>query len=474
VPYPLLAALTGEVDLELCRDVHTRLVSGALALRDRPRDSARLDPERGLVLALDPRREVLAELARERVPELDFGAALERPGRSARALRPLFEAALGPLDELPEDRWALSAAGPFVLGVFAGADTVQYAAFDTAALCSALSSPPADRTDAAGGSGIAVTVRTADAPPLEMLAGPRALPFAGLFATADAPGLAAEVRREQRRIQWLRGGLVLLAVLVATSGLVVARNVRREARLAALRSTFVASVSHDLRTPLAALSLLIENLEHGRVATEAARTRYYGALRQEAERLRRMVEDLLDAARVERGRGPRVEPSATALGPYLDALEQALAERATTAGARLSLTREALPALAHIDAEAVRRALWNLCENALRHGRSEVESADISVFVRGDAEALTFEVRDRGPGVPARHREAIFAPFERLVDRRARRALATDTGTGLGLSIVRAIARAHGGDVVCVPPPDGRGARFVLHITTGPLPEDVA
>jgi signal transduction histidine kinase len=331
-----------------------------------------------------------------------------------------------------------------------------------------LSTGPPNGAAADGGPDLAVLrvagTRAALTDDVLRLLGPVELAGAGLHYDVVAPDLAREVRRERRRLLALRGGLAGLGVFVALAGILSARALARERRLARLRSTFVASVSHDLRTPLASILLLVENLEHGRVATEAARTKYHGALRQEAERLRRMVEDLLDASRVERGDGPRIAPAPVALAPFLEELEAAFVERATRDGARVSWTREAMPTQLVLDADAVRRAAWNLFENALRHGHRAHETADIRIAVSCDGDTLTFDVADRGPGVPARHREAIFRPFERAREPRhtAERGATLDYGTGLGLAIVRAIARAHGGEVELV---DGDvGARFRLTV----------
>jgi signal transduction histidine kinase len=311
----------------------------------------------------------------------------------------------------------------------------------------------------------------ASAPPLaadtdarHVLAGPEPLGSSGLVYVVTSSSLDAELTRERRRLFAVRGGLVGLGLLIAATAALASRALAREQRLGELRSTFVASVSHDLRTPLASILLLVDNLQHGRIATEVARERYYGSLRQETERLRRMVEDLLDASRVERGQGPRVARAATDTATFFAELERAFVERAALVDARVAVTREALPAVLHIDADAVRRAAWNLFENALRHGKHPGAAADVRVLVRSESGALTIEVADSGPGVPARHREAIFAPFERLVDRGARSDIADDTGTGLGLAIVRAIARAHGGDARLIDTADAAGACFRITI----------
>jgi len=482
VPYRLLASLAGPVDAELTQEVQVALVAGTLA-RPTARDEIGLDSLNGMRIVEDPTLAALHAAASVRAPELDWDAAFGRPERFARAVTTwLHDSADTRVSALSIGVWTfvapreLGAASEVLCAVQRNESTVHVLATTRARLAATLEDQRAARASARVARLCEVHIRTT--PPFDVgtehvLAGPEALGASGLAFVVTSASLDTELARERRRLLAVRGGLVGLGLLIAAAALLATRALAREQRLAELRTTFVASVSHDLRTPLASILLLVDNLQHGRVATEVARERYYGSLRQETERLRRMVEDLLDASRVERGQGPRVTRIATDTATFLDELEQALVERAALIGAQVAVTREALPSVVHIDADAVRRAVWNLFENALRHGRRAGVSADVRVHVRSDTVAMVVDVADSGPGVPARHREAIFAPFERLVDRRAQRGqqrdLADDTGTGLGLAIVRAIARAHGGDAELVAPGDGRGdavgARFRLTVS---------
>lgn len=478
VPYALLAALAGSVDGELLADLWDRLARRELPFAPEP---ARVHfVEGSLGTSFGPRDEALVRALSDRAPDLDWERALGLDGAVAAALL----AAVPALGDGPEGRWrwlpwpeapADGQVSPWVLAQRVEGAQMTVLALARADLAAAVSARAAADV---GGDGAAradlFELRIApDAarltPEVARILGPEPLGEAGLVFDLLAPHLAREIAAERRRLVAVRAGLVGLGVLVALAAVLSARALARERRLAELRSTFVAGVSHDLRTPLASILLLVENLERGAIATDAARRRYHGALRQEAERLLRMVNDLLDASRVERGAGPRIAAAPVAMGPFLDELEHALAERAAQAGASLGFSRHTLPREWMLDADAVRRAVWNLFENALRHGRSADGSARVEIEVHAVDAGLCIEVRDRGPGIPARHRESVFRPFVRGVDTRRSSSTMDDLGTGLGLSIVRAIARAHGGDAQVLP--SQSGAHLWLLVGTSPVDE---
>jgi len=209
----------------------------------------------------------------------------------------------------------------------------------------------------------------------------------------------------------LRAGLLALAVLIAAAGLFARRALVRERALADLRAGFVANVSHELRTPLASILLMAENLEQGRVP-EQARGRYHALLRAEARRLRRLVDDVLDFSRLERGREPALAIEPLAVAELRDAIERDARELAGAGGARLTLAAAgpAPPEQLDGDLEALRRAALNLVDNARKHSGTP----DIELSFEGDgAGGLVVAVRDRGRGVPRGVRERIFRPYER-------------------------------------------------------------
>jgi signal transduction histidine kinase len=248
----------------------------------------------------------------------------------------------------------------------------------------------------------------------------------------------ALVRSESRRIQILRGALLLMSVFAAGAGVSTFRALRRERKLTDLKSSFVASVSHELRTPVASILLMAENLELDRVADAGAQKRYHGLIRREAMRLRRLVDDVLDFSRLERGRGLDIEREETALDEWMGDLCGEIEDWARRLGVEVSFAATDLGATAAIDREALRRAVFNLLDNAHKHGAGT--PVRFEAFCRGDELALT--IADGGPGIEPARRDEVFQPFARL-----REGNGHATGTGLGLAIVREIAEAHGGTV---------------------------
>jgi len=277
-------------------------------------------------------------------------------------------------------------------------------------------------------------------------------PLAFALRHADPGRVTSAVAQRQTR---LRAAIRVLALFSAAAGVATFRALVRERRAAATKSAFVANVSHELRTPIASILLLAENLERGKIGEENERRRYHGLIRREAERLRGLVEDVLDLARLERGEAPPWRRAPVATRALVAELEQAARERVAAAGGALDVTTRALSDEIEVDAEAVRRALLNLIENALLHSGS----LELELSVAGDgAGGLVLALRDHGRGVPPEARARIFEPFERLehVD--------AAPGTGLGLAIVREVALAHGGSARVRAPESGPGAVFELHL----------
>ncbi len=266
------------------------------------------------------------------------------------------------------------------------------------------------------------------------------------------------VRRSAAKQKLLRAALLVLALLSAAAGVATFRALRRERTLATLKTDFVANVSHELRTPLASILLLSENLEAGRVTSEADKSRYHTLIRREALRLRRLVDDVLDFSRLERGKRIDIRREPLRVDPWLERACEELAEWAREHSLELGIERSATEAEAEIDAEALRRALLNLLDNARKHsGGTKVELAALR-----EGRELVLRVRDHGRGISAEDRERVFEPFMRLSNGDA-------PGAGLGLSIVREIAREHGGTVRALDPASGPGIVFEMRI---PLAEE--
>jgi signal transduction histidine kinase len=226
------------------------------------------------------------------------------------------------------------------------------------------------------------------------------------------------------------------------------------------RRRLIAAVSHDLRTPLASLRLLVDAVEDG-VATGETRTRYLREMRTHVAALSVLIDDLFELSRLEAGEISwsmhQVELGGL-VSETVAALRAQAQERGVTVAAELPVDGEALSA--HANAEKVQRVLFNLIVNAIRH-----TPADGSVVVRarpaaGGAGLVEVEVVDDGTGVPAQERERVFEPFYRGGEDGAAR---SSDGAGLGLAISRAIVEAHGGRIWLEPAaPRGTRVRFTL------------
>jgi two-component system phosphate regulon sensor histidine kinase PhoR len=246
----------------------------------------------------------------------------------------------------------------------------------------------------------------------------------------------------QTRRQW-ELGLVTLSCAVILAGMVtILLTAEKERKVSRLKSDFVANVSHELKTPLALVRMFGEMLQSGRVTSEEKRQEYLEIIVRESERLSALIENVLDFARVERGRGAYDMRE----GDVGEAVEKAAAVyryRAEREGVELEVEVE--PNLAaSIDERAIQLALINLLDNALKYGRGGKRIRVIARRRRSQPTLAEVGVIDEGPGVPPEVRERIF---ERFVRGPARDDDAVDRprGSGIGLALVLHIAESHGG-----------------------------
>lgn len=221
---------------------------------------------------------------------------------------------------------------------------------------------------------------------------------------------------------------------------------------------FLVDAAHELRTPIAGIQVAAEQLVNSanqHDADPAARGQYRRAslLLSDARRAGRLVADMLDLSRIDAGLP--LDRQLTDLAALVDAEVQRTAMLAPQA----MVTRTGPDALAAVvDSTRVEQILSNLLDNARRH---TPEGGSITVDLSADRGVAEMTVTDTGPGVPDDERERIFERLVRLDAARAR----DYGGAGLGLPIARALARAHGGELVCLPH-DG-GARFRLTLPLG-------
>jgi signal transduction histidine kinase len=276
-----------------------------------------------------------------------------------------------------------------------------------------------------------------------------------LYVSSDGTAVSTSPRRQLLMLVFVIVALVLLA-----GWYFILRAITRERRVARLQNDFVAAVSHEFRSPLTALSHIAEMLATDRLHSESDRRESFQLLVRETDRLRRLVEGLLDFGRFQAGAAAlRLERLDAAQLVRSTAAE--FQERVAREGYSVEVTEAVGEVYVHADREALSRALWNLLDNAVKYSP---ECRTVWVDVALDNDDVSIVVRDQGLGIPVYEQREIFDRFVRGADSKARRI----KGTGIGLAMVRDIVAAHGGEVHVASEP-GRGSRFtmVLHPAGG-------
>jgi two-component system sensor histidine kinase SenX3 len=225
-------------------------------------------------------------------------------------------------------------------------------------------------------------------------------------------------------------------------------------RLDAMRRDFVANISHELRTPMGALSLLAETLA-GETDPEVA-SRLAARVQAESIRLSDIMDDLLELSRIESDEASERAP-VSVQHIISDALSRVLP---IAEGKQVSI-ETVLPAfnlVVNADRRQLTTAVYNLLDNAVKYSQAD---RLVRVSTRLAGACVEMEVRDQGPGIPLRHQERIFERFYQVDRSRTR----TGGGVGLGLAIVRHVANNHGGEVR-VESTEGEGSSFTLAIPT--------
>ena len=256
--------------------------------------------------------------------------------------------------------------------------------------------------------------------------------------------------------------MIVLAVAMGLGVFLVAGAAAREVRVAELKSNFVASVSHDLKTPLALIQLFAETLELGRVRTPERAQEYYRIINGESKKLTRLIENILDFSRMEAGLRPyRMEPA-----DLSESLNKVLARMETQfSQGNFTITPKIEPDLPRIlaDEGAAEQAIENLLANAMKYSG---DAKSIEIEARRVNGHIVVSVTDHGIGISRREQGRIFRKFYRV----QRELGGGPQGTGLGLAIVDHTMRGHGGFVRVESEPE-RGSTFSLHF---PIPSENA
>ncbi len=264
-----------------------------------------------------------------------------------------------------------------------------------------------------------------------------------------------EVREDEFEIRIRRRPLVYVRARVAplSHGLMLALVEDRtsEQRVEALRRDFVANVSHELKTPIGAISLLAEAVSEARDDPEAV-DRFAGRMQTEGERLTRLVQQIIDLSRLQAD----VASDDAALVKVGELVAEAIEHSLTDAEAKsIAISQDVQPDLyVQGDRAQLHAAVSNLVENAVTYSP---DSSVVAVSATGDGEDIRITVSDHGVGIPPEEQDRIFERFYRVDPARAR----ATGGTGLGLSIVKHVAAGNGGSVEVWSEP-GLGSSFTL------------
>jgi signal transduction histidine kinase len=228
--------------------------------------------------------------------------------------------------------------------------------------------------------------------------------------------------------------------------------------LAERRIRFVSAVTHELRTPLTSLRLYLDLLVSGMVQDDEKRQEYLATLAVESDRLHRLIDNVLDYARLEkRKKNGDVKP--VPLSELLDQLRATWTDRVALDGKELHVTSTLAPdRTVNTDAAMIQQIVGNLIDNARKYTRDAADKR-IWVWAKPAGHGVAIEVEDRGAGVPPGERKAIFKPF-----RRGEQADSKAGGAGLGLALAKSWAEVLGGTLTYRPADGGTGACFRLEL----------
>ena len=271
-------------------------------------------------------------------------------------------------------------------------------------------------------------------------------PLAELFHEKDGRALVDDVllgrdigQRELRLAD--RAVVVTGRPLPGGGTLLVLRDMSELRHLETVRRDFVANVSHELKTPLTAITGYAETLVH-EAAPESQTEKFAATILAHAHRMQRLVEDLLDLSRIESG-GWRPRPVVLDVVTAARDAWAPFAERARESHVEFKVSVASGVERLIADPDALRQMLTNLFDNALRHMPRGGHVAVAVDAAPGNSGAVSVAVTDSGSGIPAEHLPRIFERFYRVDASRSRE----QGGTGLGLAIVKHLVEAHGGKV---------------------------
>lgn len=225
-------------------------------------------------------------------------------------------------------------------------------------------------------------------------------------------------------------GAVMFFVIIG-GFVAVYRSTQSQIRLANKRQDFVSAVSHELKTPLTAIRMYAELLQNSWVANESKRQKYYGLIVGETERLSRLIQNVLNLSKLERGNW---SVQFTKINPktILDTFVATYTQNIEKSGFDLTVTSDICDLELNLDKDAVMQILTNVVDNSLKFARNSAYKM-IVLELRVKDDDVYFVVRDYGPGIPPKEMHHVFEKFYRVGNEMTR----TTAGTGIGLSMVK-------------------------------------
>jgi signal transduction histidine kinase len=255
----------------------------------------------------------------------------------------------------------------------------------------------------------------------------------------------------------------LVIVLILIVGGLATRAMSRQIRLNEMKNDFIATVSHELKTPLASMRVLVDTLLEGNVKDQAQGGQYLQLIAKENERLSRMIDNFLTFSRMERNKVAFTLLDASPGAIASDAIAAVQTKYASNSCHLTVEIAESLPVI-QADHDAIVTVLVNLLDNACKY---TAENKQVSLKVFRDGDAVCFSVTDNGIGLARRHIRRIFDRFYQVDSSLARKV----EGCGLGLSIVKFIVDAHKGKITVESKPD-QGSTFMVRLPIGPANGD--
>jgi signal transduction histidine kinase len=263
--------------------------------------------------------------------------------------------------------------------------------------------------------------------------------------------------------------LVLASSLVLLGTILSMRFVLRQMELAKLKSYFVSNITHELKTPLAAIRLYTETLQEGRVHDRAESEKFLGVIHRETVRLTQLISNILEFSSVENGKHRYAFEQASVGGVVREVLD-AYGYQLRSNGFDVRLEIEADLPESRIDRNALGQALLDLLDNAMKYSGDRKEIV-VGAASRpndrsengGETPEVLLWVSDRGVGIPPGEERKIFEPFYRV-----QKGLEHDVkGSGLGLAVAKQIVEAHGGTIEVESRP-GQGSTFTIRLMSAP------